>query len=334
MNILVTGSAGFIGYHLIKGLASSSHQIIGIDNINSYYDINLKYARLADCGIQNIRPGELVQSHKFSNYRFIQEDIADKKHLDALFEKQRFDLVVNLAAQAGVRYSISNPYEYAHSNLTGFLNLLEACRNFSCKRLIYASSSSVYGETQQVPFRESQQVDHPVSFYAATKKSNELMAYTYSHLFHFQTIGLRFFTVYGPWGRPDMAPMLFADAMTKQKTIKVFNSGNLYRDFTYIDDIIKGIINMIQKPTNDTQAHIYNIGRGKPMKLLDFIDILEQKIGFTALKEFVGMQQGDVSITYADTTLLEKDYDYSPATDLEEGIQSFTDWYRSYYHIL
>ncbi len=332
MNILITGSAGFIGYHLVKRLVNSPHQILGIDNINAYYDINLKYARLADCGIQNVISGKWIQSKKYNNYEFIQGDIADKEQIDTIFGKQNFDLVINLAAQAGVRYSISNPYEYAHSNLMGFLNLLEACRNFSCKRLIYASSSSVYGNTRQVPFQESQQVDHPISFYAATKKSNELMAHAYSHLFHFQTIGLRFFTVYGPWGRPDMAPMLFADAIARHKTIKVFNYGNLYRDFTYINDIIEGIVNIIHQEPADDQAHIYNIGRGKPIKLLDFIDTLEKAFGAVTPKEYVEMQQGDVSITYADTTLLEKDYNYCPCTDLEEGIHKFTKWYRSYYH--
>lgn len=336
MHILITGSAGFIGFHLSRKLASLGHQIYGIDSINNYYDIFLKRNRLAVCGIKNPQPNEDIRSSILENYTFRQMSLCDKKGLEDLFEKNHFDCVVNLAAQAGVRYSLTNPDAYIESNITGFMNLLECCRTKKCNRLIYASSSSVYGNNPHVPFKESEQVDHPVSIYAATKKSNELMAYTYSHLYKIQTTGLRFFTVYGPYGRPDMAPILFADAIRKDKTIKIFNNGELARDFTYIDDIVDGITRIVTHPEKAREdvagipASIYNIGHGSPMKLMDFIHILEKELGKTANKEFVGMQPGDVYQTWADTTKLSEDYGYTPFTSLEEGIKHFVEWFRQY----
>lgn len=331
MKILVTGSAGFIGFHLVKKLVSSSHEIVGIDNLNFYYDVRLKLDRLKECGIRNIKEKQAVLSDLYPNYRFIKADIADKIMLDYLFESEKFDLVINLAAQAGVRYSITNPYDYATSNLLGFLNILEACRNFSCKKLIYASSSSVYGNTQEVPFREDQQVDHPVSLYAATKKSNELMANTYHSLFGIDTVGLRFFTVYGPWGRPDMAPMLFAKAIYENHPIQVFNQGKLSRDFTYISDIIEGISRIIDHTGQLHGARIYNIGHGAPVNLLDFIKALETSFGKEVQKEYVGMQDGDVCITFADTCRLFNDFGYRPEMELKEGIGLFAAWFKNYY---
>lgn len=336
MHILITGSAGFIGFHLSRKLASLGHNIYGIDSINNYYDISLKRDRLAVCGIQNPEPNKEIHSSILENYIFRQMSLCDKKELEDLFEENHFDCVVNLAAQAGVRYSLTNPDAYIESNITGFMNLLECCRTKACNRLIYASSSSVYGNNPHVPFKESEQVDHPVSIYAATKKSNELMAYTYSHLYKIQTTGLRFFTVYGPYGRPDMAPILFANAIRKDKTIKIFNNGELARDFTYIDDIVDGIIRIVTHPEKAREdvvgvlASIYNIGHGSPMKLMNFIHILEKELGKTANKEFVGMQPGDVYQTWADTTKLSKDYGYTPYTSLEEGIKYFVEWFKQY----
>lgn len=336
MQILITGSAGFIGYHLSKVLSEKEIEVYGIDSLNDYYDVKLKYARLKECGIQTTEYGKECTSTVYPDYRFNQINLCDKEALEKIFKANRFDCVVNLAAQAGVRYSLTNPTAYVESNVLGFLNLLEMCRYHDCKRLIYASSSSVYGNTGDVPFRESTPVDHPISIYAATKKCNELMAYTYSWLYKTETIGLRFFTVYGPWGRPDMAPILFARAIQENRPIKVFNNGNLYRDFTYIGDIVKGIQKIVCQPrlvredTPGVPAVIYNIGHGSPVRLMDFISILEHNLGKEAVKEYVGMQPGDVYQTWADTTKLNTDYGYTPETSLEEGIRYFAEWFKTF----
>lgn len=336
MQILITGSAGFIGYYLSRALSEKGIEVYGIDSLNHYYDVALKYARLKECGIQATEYGKEYISTVYPGYRFCQIDLCDKEALEKIFKANRFDCVVNLAAQAGVRYSLTNPTAYVESNVLGFLNLLEMCRYHDCKRLIYASSSSVYGNTGEVPFKESAPVDRPVSIYAATKKSNELMAYTYSWLYKIETIGLRFFTVYGPWGRPDMAPILFARAIRENRPIKVFNNGNLYRDFTYIGDIVKGIGKIVCHPglvredTPGVPAVIYNIGHGSPVRLMDFIGILERQLGKEAEKEYVGMQPGDVYQTWADTTKLKVDYGYIPETSLEEGVRYFAEWFKTF----
>lgn len=336
MQVLITGTAGFIGYYLSKALSGQGVKVYGIDSLNHYYDVALKHARLKECGIQVTGYNQECTSTIYPDYRFRKIDLCDKDALENIFKENRFDCVINLAAQAGVRYSLTNPSAYIESNIVGFLNLLELCRNHDCKRLIFASSSSVYGNTKEVPFKESTQVDHPISIYAATKKSDELMAYTYSWLYKIQTIGLRFFTVYGPWGRPDMAPMLFANSISHDQPIKVFNNGNLSRDFTYIEDIVKGIVTIVSRPdlaredTPGIPAVIYNIGHGSPVQLMNFISLLEQNLGKQALKEYVGMQPGDVYQTWADTTKLNEDYGYTPETSLEEGIKRFADWYKTF----
>lgn len=334
MQVLITGSAGFIGYYLSKSLSTSGIDVYGIDSLNHYYDIALKKARLKECGIEEISYGKACTSRLYPNYTFIQLDLCDREKLEDLFRIHHFDCVVNLAAQAGVRYSLTHPETYAESNVTGFLNILECCRLYHCPRLIFASSSSIYGNTAEVPFREDARTDQPVSIYAATKKSNELMAYTYSWLYKLQTIGLRFFTVYGPWGRPDMAPMLFGKSILEGKPIRVFNNGNLSRDFTYIEDIVNGILKIINRPELVREDHpgvpavIYNIGHGSPVPLMDFISLLEKYLGKPAQKEFTGMQPGDVYQTWADTTKLRTDYDYIASTTLEEGIRKFTEWFK------
>ena len=333
MKILITGAAGFIGFHTVKHFAEKGINIIGIDNINDYYDIKLKHARLKESGINPdfIYDGQPVRSQMYANYRFIKADLQDKVFIDKLFENEKFDIVCNLAAQAGVRYSITNPYTYINSNIIGFLNILEACRFHPVKHLVYASSSSVYGLNEKVPYSEIDPTDSPVSLYAATKKSNELMAHSYSKLYHIPTTGVRFFTVYGPWGRPDMAPFLFMDAIMKQKPIKVFNNGNLSRDFTYIDDIIAGLSAVINKsPSGITPFKIFNIGHGKPVQLFDFIAAIENATGKSAIKEMTEMQDGDVFQTYADTTALEQNVNYKPTTAIQEGIDNFYKWYISY----
>lgn len=346
MKILVTGAAGFIGFHLAERLAKNGHEVVGIDNINDYYDVNLKYARLAESGINRIAIDEtirhsehvsesvgdsLVQSVKYANYRFAKIDITDLPKLEELFKKENFTHVVNLAAQAGVRYSIENPHAYVQSNLVGFVNLLECCRHYKIEHMVFASSSSVYGANSKIPFSEEDRVDHPVSLYAATKKSNELMAYTYSHLYNLPTTGLRFFTVYGPWGRPDMAPMLFAHAIKKGEAIKVFNNGDMERDFTYIDDIIEGVVRIIDKlPTKPPKAKIYNIGNSQPIKLMNFITTMEQALGKEANKVLMPMQDGDVKRTWADTTALEEKVEYKPNTTINEGVKEFVIWFGKY----
>ena len=332
MKILVTGTAGFIGFHLAKKLLERGDEVVGLDNINDYYDVNLKYARLNELGIsQNeITSNKLIKSDKYSNHKFIKMNLSNTNDINALFEKEKFDAVCNLAAQAGVRYSLENPHAYIDSNIKGFLNILEACRNFNVKNLSYASSSSVYGLNKSQPFKTTDKTDTPISLYAATKKSNELMAHTYSHLYDIKATGLRFFTVYGPWGRPDMAPMLFADAITNDRPINVFNHGNMSRDFTYIDDIVEGIIKVIDNPTN---YNVYNIGNNAPVSLMEFIEILENSIGKEATKNFMPIQDGDVESTYADVSGLINDFGYKPNTVLKDGINSFIKWYKSFYKI-
>lgn len=337
MHILITGTAGFIGSFLAEALAKRGHQIYGIDSINDYYDVNLKKTRLEKGGIYAPSYGKEVISDTLPNYRFRQMDLSAPKELDTIFQNHRFDCIINLAAQAGVRYSLQNPEAYIQSNIVGFLHLLEHCRQHQCPRFIYASSSSVYGNSAQAPFNENERVDHPVSLYAATKKSNELMAYTYSHLYHIQTTGLRFFTVYGPYGRPDMAPILFAKAIRNNQPIRIFNNGNLSRDFTYIDDIVEGIVKITEHPEQASQdtpnvpAVVYNIGHGSPVQLMDFIRILEKNLGKEARKEYVGMQPGDVYQTWADTRKLEQDFHYTPSTSLEKGIEQFASWFQQFY---
>ena len=335
--ILVTGAAGFIGYHLCEALIKQGHHVIGLDNINDYYDVNLKYARLHELGITKEAATvftEISQSTLYGpNMQFIRLNLEDREELPKLFKTFNFDMVCNLAAQPGVRYSIENPQAYIDSNINGFLNILECCRHYSVKRLVYASSSSVYGNSDQTPFRETANVDTPISLYAATKKSNELMAHTYSHLYKFETIGLRFFTVYGPWGRPDMAMFLFTDAIINNKPIKVFNNGNLSRDFTYIDDIISGVVNTLLKDSKkDSLYKLYNIGNGTPVQLLDFIVSLEKVLDITAIKKMLPMQAGDVHQTFADTTSLERDYNYKPQITVDKGIQAFVSWYKGFYN--
>ena len=338
MKILVTGTAGFIGFHLAKRLLERGDEVVGIDSINDYYDVRLKYARLAQTGIAQsaIEYGKAVQSDKYAAYRFIKLNLEDREALQRLFAEERFDVVVNLAAQAGVRYSLENPYAYIESNIVGFVNLLECARHYPVRHFVYASSSSVYGGNTKTPFAEDDRVDNPVSLYAATKKSNELIANVYAKLFGISATGLRFFTVYGPWGRPDMAPMLFTKAIVAGEPIKVFNNGNLSRDFTYIDDIIEGVVRVIDKAPVATDerpvpAEVYNIGCGHPMQLMDFIRTIEETLGTKAQMQMMPMQQGDVYTTYADTTKLERDFGYRPHVTLGEGIARFAEWYREYF---
>lgn len=330
MKILITGAAGFIGFHTAKYFAEKGNEVVGLDNINNYYDVELKYARLDETGIRKelIQNHQSIQSTKYPNYRFIKADLQDKVFIDNLFANEHFDGICHLAAQAGVRHSIENPYAYINSNITGFMNILEACRFYPVKHLVYASSSSVYGMNKKVSFSESDKVDSPVSLYAASKKSNELMAHAYSKLYNIPTTGVRFFTVYGPWGRPDMAPFLFMNAIINESTIKVFNHGKLSRDFTYIDDIIAGLSAIIDFPsTKDLPYRIYNIGSGKPIRLLDFIAVIEKATGKKAIKEMIDMQDGDVYQTYADTSILEHDLKYKPNTTIQEGINQLYRWY-------
>ena len=340
MKILITGTAGFIGYHLVKNLIQKENiQIVGIDNINDYYDVELKYNRLAECGINReyIVDNEPCASISIPNYTFYKTNIADAESLNRIFEKEGIDVVINMAAQAGVRYSIENPHAYVLSNLVGFANVLECCRQHKIKHLIYASSSSVYGQNDNKPFSEKDNVDHPVSFYAATKKSNELMAHTYSHLYHLPTTGVRLFTVYGPWGRPDMAPMLFANAIKEGRSIRVFNNGNMLRDFTYVEDIVKGIVLLLDHTPNEKEEHpfyqVYNIGNSTPVKLMDFIQTIEEAIGQKAVMEMFPMQPGDVTVTYADTTKLMNRTGYKPSTSLKDGVTAFIKWYNRYYKL-
>jgi len=338
MKVLVTGAAGFIGYHLCKALIKQQIEVVGLDNINDYYDVNLKFARLADLGISqdlatpfNTVVHSILEGERFS---FVRMHLEDREQLPQLFEKEKFDIVCNLAAQAGVRYSIENPETYVDSNIVGFLNILECCRHHNIEHLVYASSSSVYGLNEKIPFSTTDNVDHPISMYAASKKSNELMAHVYSHLYQLPTTGLRFFTVYGPWGRPDMAIYLFTDAIANEKPIKVFNQGDLERDFTYIDDIVEGIVKVIfAKPKADEDAlyNIYNIGNNDTVQLLSFIEEIEKCLGKKATKTFLPMQAGDVKRTWADTTALIEDFNYTPNTPVAKGIKKFVNWYLAYH---
>lgn len=335
MKILVTGAAGFIGFHLTQKLLKLGHAVVGIDNINDYYDVNLKYARLKELGVERksakVYYKEITSSTN-EKFKFIRLNLEDKKELFQLFTTEIFDVVCNLAAQAGVRYSIENPDAYIQSNIVGFLNILESCRHHEIKHLVYASSSSVYGMNKKVPFSEEDIVDNPVSLYAATKKSNELMAHTYSHLYKIPTTGLRFFTVYGPWGRPDMAPILFADAILNDRPIKVFNNGDMERDFTYIDDIVEGVKRVIEKPVEERDLYkVYNIGNNDSVELLEFITQIETSIGKEATKEMLPMQMGDVKKTWANVDGLIKDYNYSPNTSLSKGIKEFINWFKVFY---
>jgi UDP-glucuronate 4-epimerase len=334
MKILVTGTAGFIGFHLAQRLSEMGHLVLGIDNINAYYDTALKEARLknAGIGVESIREGIKLSSARFDTYFFIKMDLADSAGLFSLFEREQFDWVINLAAQAGVRYGLENPYAYIESNINGFFNVLEACRRYHIKHLVFASSSSVYGLNEKVPFSTADHTDRPASLYAATKKSNELLAYSYSYLYQMTITGLRFFTVYGPWGRPDMAPFLFTKAILEDRPIKVFNHGNMKRDFTYIDDIIEGVVRTVDPAPGLSRGayKIYNIGCGKPVDLMTFIETIEKATGKRAKKELLPMQAGDVPVTWADTAELEADTGYRPRTGIEEGIPRFVEWYRGY----
>lgn len=345
MKVLVTGSAGFIGFHVVNKLMGKGFEVVGLDNINDYYSPELKYARLKEAGINypancsNIK----IESNRYSDYSFIRMNLEDYEHLDKLFKTEKFDCVCNLAAQAGVRYSLENPFAYINSNILGFLNILEGCRHYKIRHLVYASSSSVYGNNKKMPLSTGDRVDEPVSLYAATKKSNELMAYTYSHLYGIPSTGLRFFTVYGPWGRPDMAYFMFTQSILEGKPVKVFNRGDLYRDFTFIDDITEGVVKVIEHSPIITEIpraengdapppyKIYNIGNSTPVRLLDFIETIEKELGKKAVKTFCEMQPGDVYKTYADVSDLQKDYGYSPNTPLDEGIKKFVGWYMDYY---
>ncbi|MBO1363825.1 GDP-mannose 4,6-dehydratase [Prevotella sp. A2931] len=330
MKILITGTAGFIGHGLVKALAREGADIVGIDNINDYYSQELKYARLADTGIakEDADYGLLTQSRQLPNYRFGKIDLTDRERLDELFAKENFTHVCNLAGQAGVRYSIEAPYSYIQSNVVGFLNILEGCRNHHVSRLVYASSSSIYGMSPHVPFHEADATDQPVSLYAATKKSNELMAYAYSKLYRIPTVSLRFFTVYGPWGRPDMAPMKFMKAIDKGETIQIYNHGNMLRDFTYIDDIVEGVCRILNgHDDRDIPYSVYNIGNSDPVRLLDFIETMEKVMGKEARKEMLDMQPGDVTQTFADTTRLQNDFGYKPSTAIADGLRKLYDWF-------
>ena len=350
MKFLVTGTAGFIGFHLTNRLLAEGHTVVGIDSINDYYDVSIKYSRLAFAGIHqaDIQYNVPVVSKTKNDYTFYQLQLEDKQQLAAIFKQYGFDVVVNLAAQAGVRYSLINPDAYINSNIVGFVNILECSRHNNVGHLVYASSSSVYGLNDVNPFSTAQNVDHPVSLYAASKKSNELMAHVYSHLFNIPTTGLRFFTVYGPWGRPDMALFIFTKAILEGRPIQVFNNGLMERDFTYIDDIVEGIFRVALNPPkpdagwlaskSDASASsapykVYNIGNNAPVKLMDFISAAENELGITAIKEFMPIQPGDVPATYADVYDLVRDMGYKPATTVNHGIKMFISWYRSYYGV-
>lgn len=343
--ILVTGAAGFIGFHLVNKLLSMNAKVFGVDNLNDYYEVSLKYARLKGCGItfEAINQIGYAKSELNSNYIFLKIDLTNKDALVQLFERERFDIVVNLAAQAGVRYSIENPDAYINSNIVGFMNILECCRNYPVEHLVYASSSSVYGVNKKIPFSVTDNVDHPISLYASTKKSNELMAHTYSHLFNIPTTGLRFFTVYGPWGRPDMAYYSFSKNILTNKQITVYNDGMMIRDFTFISDIIDGIVNSIKvipvkkedfdgKPGTSQAAYaILNLGNNKPVGLLDFIQTLEDALGTKANLKFAKLQDGDVLSTWADIDDTQSRINYNPKVEIKEGLTIFADWFKKYY---
>lgn len=335
MKILITGTAGFIGYHLTRKL-SATHEIIGIDNLNTYYDVRLKHSRLKESGIDpsSVSDKKKVVSTWNKNYTFIKADVEDYDFLSELFRQEQFDIVIHLAAQAGVRYSLDHPFEYIHANVTGFTSIIECCRHYPVKHLLYASSSSVYGDSISIPFSEDQPCGFPVSLYAATKRSNELFAHTYSHLYHIPTTGMRFFTVYGPWGRPDMAPMIFAHSITHDEPLKIFNNGKMRRDFTYVADIVDAIDRLIDFPPNEDTPQpfhrLLNIGHSEPIELMDFIHKVEDELGKTGALEMCPMQPGDVKTTYADTTRLYELTGFKATTSLDEGIRAFIHWYKQY----
>ncbi len=346
MKVLVTGTGGFIGYHLAVKLLERGDTVVGIDNINDYYDTRLKYDRLQDTGIDHRARQwhEEVASTKYSGYRFIRMNLEDRDALMDLFRREKFHRVCHLAAQAGVRYSLENPYAYIESNINGFINILEACRHNKVEHLAYASSSSVYGNNTKMPLSTADNVDHPISLYAATKKSNELMAHTYSHLFGLPTTGLRFFTVYGPWGRPDMALFLFTKAILEDKPIDVFNYGRMIRDFTYVDDIVEGVVRVIDalpekfsdasldpSVSNTAPYKVYNIGNSSPVQLMDYIGAIEKHLGKEARKNFMPLQPGDVPHTESDTNDLQNNLNYKPSTPVDEGVKQFLKWYKGYY---
>jgi UDP-glucuronate 4-epimerase len=330
--VLITGAIGFIGYHIAKRLIKEGYSVVGIDNINSYYDVRLKYAKLPILGIteDSIWPNVPYQSTKHKNFKFVKLDIKDRYNLEKLFETEKFDIVCNLAAQAGVQYSIQDPHTYIENNITGFINIIDACRQNKIEHFVYASSSSVYGNREDVPFKETDNVDNPISLYAASKKSNELIAHSYSHLFKLKTTGLRFFTVYGPWGRPDMAPYIFVKRISEGKPITVFNNGNMERDFTYVDDIVEGVYRVIKGNSTNDNYKIYNIGNSKPVNLNDFIHTIEKVVGKKAKVEYKSMRSGDVVRTYSDITNLQNDYGYSSTINIEKGINSFVKWFNNY----
>ena len=340
MKILVTGAAGFIGYHVCELLLQKNFTVVGLDNINDYYDINLKYSRLVELGIQKKDAEKFhVKAESFhseNNFSFYRMNLENREELPELFRKEKFDLVCNLAAQAGVRYSIEEPNVYVDSNIVGFLNILECCRHNEIKHLVYASSSSVYGLNKNTPFSVDDNADQPISLYAATKKSNELMAHTYSHLFKIPTTGLRFFTVYGPWGRPDMAPFLFANAISNNKPIKVFNHGKMERDFTYVTDIAEGVCRILEKKIDqriisEDFYKLYNIGNNNSVKLLDFIEQIEKNLDIKAIKQMLPIQPGDVEKTWANIDTLMKDYSYEPKTSIAVGVKKYIKWYKDYH---
>jgi UDP-glucuronate 4-epimerase len=348
MKLLITGTAGFIGFHLTKKLANAGYDIVGLDNINDYYDVNLKYARLENTGIkrEEINYNKIIRSNIYPDYKFIKLNLEDDDNINRLFREEKFDKVCHLAAQAGVRYSLKNPMAYIKSNITGFLNILEGCRHHHVKHLIFASSSSVYGLNEKMPFSVHDNVDHPVSLYAASKKSNELMAHTYSHLYNLPVTGLRFFTVYGPWGRPDMALFIFTKAIFEGKPIEVYNNGMMERDFTYIDDVTGGLQRIINnEPTGNKNwsgmdpdpsssrnpYKLYNIGNNNPVKLLDFIEAIENETGKTANKKMMPIQPGDVVKTWANVDALSEDFNYAPNTPVKNGVKKFVEWYREFY---
>ncbi len=343
MKILITGTAGFIGFHLAKKLLEQEVDVVGLDNINDYYDVQLKKDRLKETGIVSTPVNKIIKSEIYPNYRFIKTDLENGEVVSSLFESEKFDVVINLAAQAGVRYSLENPQSYMDSNITGFLNILEGCRHHKVKHLIYASSSSVYGSNRQMPFKTTDRVDHPVSLYAASKKTNELMAHTYSHLFDIPTTGLRFFTVYGPWGRPDMALFLFTKAMIEGHPIDVFNFGKMERDFTYVDDIVEGVVRLITKspvvhnsgesPNSKAPCQLFNIGYGSPVKLMDFIREIETNLGVSAEKNLMEIQPGDVPKTWAYVDDLFDLTGFRPKISVPEGVKYFVDWYKDYYGV-
>ncbi|WP_417685372.1 NAD-dependent epimerase [Pseudidiomarina gelatinasegens] len=350
MNILVTGTAGFIGHFTALKLIELGHRVVGLDSVNDYYDVKLKFGRLYEAGFDEseIENNKLIYSSKYENYSFIRAELEDRDMLDRIFSSQNFDAVCNLAAQAGVRYSLENPHAYVDSNIVGFVNILEACRHFSVDNFSFASSSSVYGLNREMPFSTSHTVDHPVSLYAATKRANELIAHSYAHLFGIRCTGLRFFTVYGPWGRPDMAPFIFTKAAFSGEKIRIFNNGLMQRDFTYVDDIVEGIVRVIEKPcepnplwdarqptpsSSSAAYRVYNIGNSKSINLMDFIKTVEMAAGVEIKKEFAPIQPGDVVATFADVSDLNEDIGYSPSTPISSGVKNTVEWYRKFYQV-